>query len=254
LHEILHHLPPGSFVLDLGSRFGSFPAEATAAHVVRLDLDSPHLPNGVAGDARCLPFRDHAFQAIIANHSLEHVEGLEAALREIGRVLAPDGALYIAVPDSSTLCDKLYRWLAQGGGHVNAISDPDLFSRQITVATGLAVVARRTLHTSYSYLNAENVQTPSRKMLLLGGGRPWLLRAASRWMRRLDRAFGWRTTVYGWAFYAGRINEPVSLEARSNVCIRCGAGHASAVLQPIVDAAQRYRCPLCATENSYLPD
>ena len=179
---------------------------------------------------------------------------LKTTLWVTAGVLAAGGALYIAVPDSSTLCDRLYRWLANGGGHVNAISDPALFSRQIAVATGLSVVAQRTLHTSFSYLHRENAQQPSLKMRLLGGGRPWLLRAACRWMRQLDRAFGWRTTVYGWAFYAGQIGEPVSLEARSNVCIRCGAGHSSAALQSILDSRQRYRCSICGTENDYLPD
>ena len=43
-------------------------------------------------------------------------------LAEIGRVLKPPGALYIAVPDASTFGDRLYRWLTWGGGHVNAFT------------------------------------------------------------------------------------------------------------------------------------
>lgn len=45
---------------------------------------------------------------MISNHSLEHFEGLEQALDEIRRVIDPNGFLYIAVPDSSTVTDRIY--------------------------------------------------------------------------------------------------------------------------------------------------
>lgn len=47
-------------------------------------------------DAQAIPFADAQFDAVIANHMLYHVPDLPQALREITRVLKPDGALYAA--------------------------------------------------------------------------------------------------------------------------------------------------------------
>lgn len=63
----------------------------------------------VSSDAARLPFPRHTFPAVICNHSLEHIGQLPEALHEIGRVLRPDGALYVAAPDVTTLTDRLYR-------------------------------------------------------------------------------------------------------------------------------------------------
>jgi ubiquinone/menaquinone biosynthesis C-methylase UbiE len=47
----------------------------------------------VAHDAEALPFADHSFAAIIANHMLYHVPNRPAAYAECCRVLTPDGQL-----------------------------------------------------------------------------------------------------------------------------------------------------------------
>jgi len=47
-------------------------------------------------------FGSRTFDAIVLNHSLEHFERLKPALQEIGRVVRPDGAIYVAVPDAAT--------------------------------------------------------------------------------------------------------------------------------------------------------
>jgi SAM-dependent methyltransferase len=127
MHEILRHLSPGSFVLDLGSAQGSFDSDSTMATIVRLDRAAQHTPsdpNFVQGDASDLPFADQTFAAVIANHSLEHIDHLDRSIHEIGRVLRQNGCLFVSVPDASTVTDKLYRWLARGGGHVNAFTSP----------------------------------------------------------------------------------------------------------------------------------
>ena len=102
MHEILRALSVPSFVLDLGCATGSFPPDATNARVVCLDLAAPPGRRGthhfVQGDGAALPFRSGQFAAAFANHSLEHVEQLDTVLREVCRVLRPDGALYVAVP------------------------------------------------------------------------------------------------------------------------------------------------------------
>jgi SAM-dependent methyltransferase len=47
-------------------------------------------------DAQDLTFADAAFDAVIANHMLYHVPDRSRALREIARVLTPEGRLYAA--------------------------------------------------------------------------------------------------------------------------------------------------------------
>jgi ubiquinone/menaquinone biosynthesis C-methylase UbiE len=50
----------------------------------------------VAHDAAALPFAEHSFDAILANHMLYHVPNRPAAYAEFCRVLKPTGQLYAA--------------------------------------------------------------------------------------------------------------------------------------------------------------
>ncbi len=47
-------------------------------------------------DAQAIPFPDHSFDLVIANHMLYHVPDLARAIAEIRRVLKPGGRLYAA--------------------------------------------------------------------------------------------------------------------------------------------------------------
>ena len=264
MYEILRNLPQGSFVLDLGCSQGSFPQSATAAQCIRLDraplLPGSHSSQMVQADATAIPFAHRAFAAIISNHSLEHFDGLSKALEEIARVVEPDGSLFIAVPDASTFTDRLYRWLSRGGGHVNAFTSTPELAVAIQRATGLPHVATRTLCSSLSFLNRCNSPRPiPKRLMLLGGGHSWSLFAYAWISRRIDRWFGLRTSVYGWAFYFGKIGEPVDTQTWVNVCIRCGSGCASQKLIETgrVHSAARflvYRCPTCGEMNPYTVD
>src|SRR5215472_7125151 len=124
MDEILRNLRPGTRVLDLGSLTGSFAADRCPhSQVVKVDLEPP--PPGVwegfvRADAARLPFPDHSFDAVVANHSLEHIHGLREALAEIGRVVRPEGSVFVAVPDASTFSDRLFRWIYRDeSGHIN---------------------------------------------------------------------------------------------------------------------------------------
>jgi SAM-dependent methyltransferase len=248
MQEILRHLASGSRVLDLGCDEGSFPASRTRAATVRLDRDVPHRRDAafVQGDASHLPFADASFAAVISNHSLEHFDHLDSVLREIGRILRRDGALFVAVPDASTLTDRIYRWLGRGGGHVNPFTNAEAVARQIEHATGLPHVATRTLWSSLSFLNRNVCPRPlPLRLWLLGGGFEWVLRAYVRLSRRIDRALGTRTGVYGWAFYFGAIPEPVDAAEWRNVCIRCGSG----TPDESVRGKRNYACPTCGAVN-----
>jgi ubiquinone/menaquinone biosynthesis C-methylase UbiE len=59
-------------------------------HGVEVDLRQ-----GVAEE---LPFPDHAFDLVLLDNVLEHVGDMDATLREVRRVLRPDGLLYLVTP------------------------------------------------------------------------------------------------------------------------------------------------------------
>jgi SAM-dependent methyltransferase len=264
VHEILRHLRAGEMVLDLGSKSGSFDARSVAAVTVRVDLNPPTPLDGagaVRADAARLPFRDHRFAAVIANHSFEHFERLDDALSEAGRVLASRGALFVAVPDAASLTDRIYRWLGRGGGHVNAFGSAAEVIGRVSARTGLAYAGGRVLCTSLSFLNSRNHTEPApRKLVLLGGGSEDILRWLNRLLRICDRWLGTRTSVYGWALYFGSVLETVSSRTWVNVCVRCGAGSDSAALRAAGVTRRRlpfawsYACPKCGASNFFHPD
>jgi SAM-dependent methyltransferase len=233
-------------VLDLGSGGGSF--AMPGFDVTRVDID----PGGdIQADAATLPFRDAAFAAVVSNHSLEHIARLDDALHEIGGVIVPGGALYVAVPDASTLCDRLYRWAASGGGHVNPFRSATELAERIDRATGLPHQATRTLHTSLSFLNRRNTRGwAGVRWFLLGAGSETILRWWSRFARWSDRLFHTRLSIYGWALYFGNVAKPIDTRPWSNVCVRCGAGHAD---ETLAVEHHRWPCPTCGATNFFSP-
>ena len=262
MHEILQNLGPGQRVLDIGSNAGSFDATIGPFIAIRADLDRPSssIPNFAQADAAHLPFADHSFDAVISNHSLEHFHDLTGSLSEIGRVLKPSGALFIAVPDASTFCDHLYRSLARGGGHVNAFTSAQELAGIIERATHLSHVSTRTLCTSLSYLNRKNRRVAGpRRLLLVGGGTEISLHVFTWFARLADRLFGTRLSVYGWALLFGNVAASEDSAAWTNVCIRCGSGTSSDWLHESSLVRRRflmkvYACPNCGTTNLFSED
>jgi SAM-dependent methyltransferase len=262
VHEILRSLPPSARILDLGCAAGSFPVGDFPFTVVRIDLERPdtQASNFVQADAASLPFPAACFDAVISNHSLEHFDNLTASLEEIARVVKPAGTLYVAVPDATTISDRLYRWLARGGGHVNAFSSATDLALQIERATGLKHIATRTLCASLSCFNRKNRRTRApRRLILIGGGTQVSLRFLTYIFRLIDRFLRTRLSVYGWAFYFGSSETPIDTRTATNVCIRCGSGHPSDWLLQNRYVRHRfllptYRCPTCHTTNLFTND
>jgi SAM-dependent methyltransferase len=260
VHEILERLPSGSLVLDLGCRDGSFSAPGHLT-VLRADLDPP-IPahaNFVRCNAAALPFRDHSIHAIICNHSLEHFEELDSSIAEIVRVLAPAGYLYVAVPDSSTITDRFYRWLGRGGGHVNAFSAVSMIPARIAAAGGPSLAGTRVLCTSLAFLNRRNIAgKQQRKLLLVANGNESFLRFLTLALRCLDRLFRTRASIYGWAYYFGEV-PGLDLSISTNVCVKCGSAHPSWWLEHTGKVSRMlglraYSCPICDTRNFFTAD
>jgi len=264
MHEILDHLPPQARVLDLGSHTGSFPAEAYRFVTVRVDIETPG-PGAralVQADAARLPFRSRTFDAVILNHSIEHFDNLKRALQEVGRVVKRDGAVFASVPDATTIGDRVYRKVFRDvGGHVNLFNSPVKLAKMLSWYFGLPPVATRTLCCSFSFLNRRNTTSRAvRRQMRFRGLPEWLLALFTGALRSLDRRFQTRASVYGWAFYFGRVPEPVLPEPYTNVCIRCGQGNPSDCLVEHRIVRKRwklldyYDCPACGAANVYTRD
>ena len=198
---------------------------------------------------------------MICNHSVEHFEELDASLAEIGRVVKTRGALFVSVPDASTLTDRIYRWLYPAGGHVNPFKSAAELSGRIAAASGLGCVATRLLYSSLSFLNRANLQgRPQRKMWLFARGDERFIMLLNGLTRIVDGLLGTRLSVYGWAFYFGEITGPLVAGEWRNTCARCGAGHPSEQLE--AEGAVRrkwfglrvYECPGCGARNLFVRD
>jgi SAM-dependent methyltransferase len=264
MNEVLRSVPSAGLVLDLGSARGSFESSSIAARTIRTDLHLEQIERGgcfVLADASRLPFRARSFDAVIANHSLEHFEDLQGSLREIGRVVKPGGALFITVPDSAALTDRLYRHLARGGGHVNAFRSAEDLAAMVERNTDLPHAATRTLCTSLAFLNRRNRTAPSpRRLRWAWGDREAVLLAVNTLFRLIDLLFKSRCAVYGWALYFGHVCEPVDAGPWINVCVRCGNAHPSAWLQKhgslrrLWRLLPAYACPVCGAVNMFWDD
>lgn len=251
MHEILDHLPHDARVLDLGCRDGSFAGADYPFLTVRVDLNPPKSKDChfVQADAVHLPFPSGVFDAVILNHCVEHFVQLKPALQEIGRVIKSGGAAFAAIPDASTLTDRVYRKVFRSrGGHVNLFDSSEDLETQLSWYFGLPHAATRTLYSSLSFLNRRNTQDPKLRWQMRFGGfwEPVLARIAHA-TRVCDRWFGTRTSVYGWAFYFGRLGEPVDTNPLANVCIRCGQAHPEQELEH----ERWYRCPDCGASNRF---
>ncbi len=122
----LGELPAGARVLDLGCGSGTI-AYAGFPQLRFFGVDQyAHSDTGawppnaclILADAERLPWADGALDAVICNFVFEHFSEPRAALQELDRVIRPGGMLYVSIPRSSSLQDRLYRFTTKGGGHL----------------------------------------------------------------------------------------------------------------------------------------
>jgi SAM-dependent methyltransferase len=97
----------GRTVLDVGSSTGFIADELRGAggRVVGIDIDAPGLAAArrtfgasigwVTADGEALPLRDASVDVVVFNHIYEHVIDPDAVMRELRRVLRPDGVAYL---------------------------------------------------------------------------------------------------------------------------------------------------------------
>jgi len=188
---------------------------------------------------------------------MEHFANYRTALSEVGRVLKPNGWLWVAVPDGSAFDDKLYRFLFSGGGHVNRFSRQSLVD-EVLQRTGLKMVAQCDLFSSFIYLrkpSPDELQYFPRKARVLGvmpeGLSAFGALAINAGTRLADKLVGSRFSQYGWGFIFSRVAiETPTPPSYFNVCRRCGSGVAFATLKcRTVFGFGFFRCPYCKELN-----
>jgi ubiquinone/menaquinone biosynthesis C-methylase UbiE len=119
----------GRDVLDVGCGQGIDLVRfaAAGARVTGIDLTPRHVELAranlaarglegtvVVGDAERLPFADASFDRVSSNGVLHHTPGIEAALREIRRVLRPGGEARIVLYNRSSLHYWIHQFLYWG--------------------------------------------------------------------------------------------------------------------------------------------
>jgi SAM-dependent methyltransferase len=99
---------------------------AEATPVVRRRV---HHVKGLAADAQDLPFADDSFDIVIANQMLYHVPDPSRAVRELARVLRPDGVLMASTVGSGHL-RELFRIEAAVFGSTRVLRHHEVFGAQ----------------------------------------------------------------------------------------------------------------------------
>jgi SAM-dependent methyltransferase len=111
----------GMRALDVGCSLGFIANEFARAGAAAfgVDIDEAGLAHaherfgGESGFAQArgedLPFHDHSMDVVVFNHIYEHVVDPEAVVSEIGRVLAPQGVLYLGLSNKFGLVEPHHR-------------------------------------------------------------------------------------------------------------------------------------------------
>lgn len=117
-----------------------------------LDLHSNMLVNHPAqplltiGDAHDLPFSDHMFDVVMANHMLFHVQDIDTTIDEFRRVLKPEGVLMTTtnsahnLPELQVLMRRAITLLAPPG--TPHVQPPQPASTRFTLENGTQQLSR----------------------------------------------------------------------------------------------------------------
>lgn len=267
MYDWLSQLGKGQRALDLASAGGSFSLEDLECAVIAVDEDPETFRSAaplarprcarVAGRSQQLPLASASIDLAICNHALEHFVDLDAALAEVGRVLKPDGRLYVSVPNGYGLCDGVYRWVFEGGGHVNRFRRDDL-ARLIESRLGLRLAQWRKLYSSFAYLHTiqplldappPDLQDRLKRIARLPRV---FLKAAQKGLyvgtRVTDRLLGTEFAVSGWALWFDRGSGPPIEDAPYvDVCLYCGCGQPREAVRRL--PRYSWQCPSCFARN-----
>lgn len=143
-------------VLDVGCASGTYylPLKTHWAEVEYHGVDfspgmlaaHPSETNLSLADAQLLPYADHTFDVIMANHMMYHLADIDEAIVEFRRVLKPDGVLVVAtnsvqtMPELQVLMRRAILLLARAGS--SQIQPPAPASDRFALENGTRQLAR----------------------------------------------------------------------------------------------------------------
>jgi predicted SAM-dependent methyltransferase len=237
-------LKSNQWLLDVGSGAGSFPGADFSCAWLALDDDPAAFTttvgySRVVGASHRLPVRDGSIDLVICHHALEHLTHLDETLTEMARVLKPGARCYLSFPNGYGLCDAVYRYLFEGGGHVNRFRRNEVVSL-IEERLNVRLVGWQKLYSSFVYLCKlmEFLDAPppnlSGRLSTVGklprGVIAFVQRTLYTGTRFLDRWLLTDLSVYGWAFFFERSATAIAIEQPGylNVCPYCGTGQPAA--------------------------
>lgn len=98
-----HPIASEHLILDIGTGSGQIAANLShSGQLISCDIVDQRASALQVPFVRCaqaLPFADNSFDRVISNHVIEHVDNPGLHLREIHRILKPDGVVYLATPN-----------------------------------------------------------------------------------------------------------------------------------------------------------
>ena len=96
----------GHLVGQLEKRFETYGLDLNHWAVARSKSEAKRTSLETAS-AQALPFADQSFGVVIIKHIVEHLPDPAQAIREIGRILEPDGILILATPNLASILKPL---------------------------------------------------------------------------------------------------------------------------------------------------
>lgn len=256
LERWLEEFSPKQRILDLGCGPGSMPAQLAGLNVTGVDFDPKSLAKKfpcACADSHRLPFAGASFDLVICHHGLEHFHDVPGTIREIRRVLRPEGRLFVSVPDGRSFSDRLYRFLLCGGGHLQCFTFDSIVGG-IESGARLHLAGWKELSSSFIFVDKRNfVPAPRgalggplpRRMRWAGALPSWCFSSMRILLNVASRLTG--SSRYGWALAFTPENcTPEEEPGSVNVCMFCGAGFDQ---EPARVAVFFYRCPYCARLN-----
>jgi ubiquinone/menaquinone biosynthesis C-methylase UbiE len=152
----------GEKILDVGAGRGAvaarvlgfapgsevFAVDPNEKRVAAMRRDHPQLRSSVAR-AESLPFADSFFDKAYTTMALHHYSDLDAALRELARVLKPGGSFIVVEVDPRSAKGRLFGFFGRWTGeHLSLMSEKDLAAK-LGSAAGFRLVSSLKLGSDY---------------------------------------------------------------------------------------------------------
>jgi SAM-dependent methyltransferase len=203
----------GLVVLDVGCSLGFFTETALqhGAQAIGLDIDVPGVTTArrdrdprcefLSAEGEALPVRDGSIDVVVFNHIYEHAVDPDQVMREIRRVLRPEGLVYLGLGNRLGVIEPHYKlpflsWLPQrlADRYVQAFGKAETYHERFRTLPGLRRMAAGLHVHDYSFtLVADPGLFEAGDVA--GGAVPAVARALGRPGRWLAR---WLLPTYVW--------------------------------------------------------